>query len=74
MRKENTIIALSIFTFLTPFLGVPGSLKTLLTLIFAFLICVTGLMVRSDFKRLAATKGKHTDAFVENGTGGSHHG
>ncbi len=68
MRKENTIIALSILIFLIPFLGVPGSLKTLATLTSAFLICIFGIMVRSDFKKMAVAKGKHTDAFVENGT------
>jgi hypothetical protein len=73
MRKENIIILVGILIFLTPFLGVPGSVKTLLTAFFGIVIVILGIMVRSDFKRFAVAKGKQTDAFVENGTAEVHH-
>jgi hypothetical protein len=66
MRKENTIILLGILIFITPFLGVPGSLKTLLLVTFGLLVSILGIFVRSDFKRIASLKGKQTDAFAQN--------
>jgi TctA family transporter len=66
MKKENAIILFGLLIFLTQFLGIPGSLKTLCTIFFGLFVAVLGIFVRSDFKRIASGKGKHTDAFVEN--------
>ncbi len=69
MRKENTLIILGVLILLVPFLGIPGTWKTPLFMVLGAMVAICGLLVRSDFKSLAAAKGKQTNAFVENGTG-----
>lgn len=69
MRKENTIILVGVLIFATPFLGIPNSLQTITLVVGGLAIVVLGILIRSDFKRAAAGKGKQTDAFVENGVG-----
>jgi hypothetical protein len=48
MSKEMTIIALGIWIIITPYLGVPGSWRTVLLVLSGLGIAVTGFLLRGE--------------------------
>lgn len=69
MSKAGLIAFLGLFSALMPFLGIPTTAKTTLTVVFGLLILALGFLVREEKKWIIrALKGDHkTDAYTENG-------
>ena len=62
MSKETGVIVLGMWVFLVPFLGVPGSWKTVLLVLSGLGIAVIGFLLRTE----AVTNGTHAhDSFTD---------
>ena len=66
MSKEMAIIALGVWLFIVPYLGVPGSWRTVLLLLTGVALVVLGLFLRADSLWVRSRRSEH-NTFVENG-------
>jgi len=65
MSKEMAIIALGIWVAAIPYLGVPGSWRTVLLVVTGLLITSLGFFLRAEVLTRGARRSKH-HPFVEN--------
>ena len=70
MTKEMWIIVLGIVVALVPFLGFPGSWKTVIFVLVGLAIAVLAFIIRlrrmTQMRNALSTKGRQTDSYVEN--------
>ncbi|MBI2004539.1 hypothetical protein HYS79_00015 [Patescibacteria group bacterium] len=66
MSKEMAVIALGVWLVVVPYLGVPGSWRTVLLLLTGVALVVLGLFLRADSLWVRGRKNEH-HSFVENG-------
>jgi len=71
MSKEMAVIALGVWLVIVPYLGVPGSWRTVLLLLTGVALVVLGLFLRADSLLVRSRKSEH-HSFVENGFTQSH--
>jgi hypothetical protein len=64
MSKEMTVIALGILVVVTPYLGIPGTWKTVILVLTGAAIAGIGFLLRGE--TLARQAGHGHDHFVEN--------
>ncbi len=64
MSKEMTVIALGVLVVITPYLGVPGSWKTVILVLAGLGLAGLGFLLRGE--ALARDAGHGHDHFVEN--------
>lgn len=64
MSKEMTVIALGVLVAVTPFLGVPGSWKTVILIVSGLCIAGVGFLLRGEALARGASHGERH--FVEN--------
>lgn len=62
MSKEMTVIVLGLLVAATPYLGIPGSWKTILLVLAGFGIAVAGFLLRGE----ALSRSNKHNHFVEN--------
>ncbi len=67
MSKEMGIIVLGIFVVVQPYLGIPGSWHTFLSVIAGIAIFSLGLLLRGE-SLAGGRKGSSKHSFVENST------
>ena len=71
MTKETGLIILGSIVALTPFIGIPGSWKTVVFIFVGILIVLFGFLLRLrrmiESRDILSKRGKHTDSYVENG-------
>ena len=70
MSKEMTVIALGVLVVVTPYLGVPGSWKTVILVIAGVALAGVGFLLRGE--ALAREAGDGHDHFVENSAPTTH--
>ena len=70
MTKETGLIILGSIVALTPFIGIPGSWKTIIFIIVGILIAVFGFLLRLhriiQLRNMLSKKGRQADSYVEN--------
>jgi hypothetical protein len=64
MSKEMTVIALGVLVAVTPYLGIPGSWKTVVLVLAGLCLAGAGFLLRGE--ALARTTGYGHNHFVEN--------
>ncbi len=64
MSKEMTVIALGVLVAVTPYLGIPGSWKTVILVLAGLALAGIGFLLRGE--ALAREAGQGHDHFVEN--------
>lgn len=64
MSKEMTVIALGVLVVVTPYLGIPGSWKTVIFVLAGLSLAGVGFLLRGE--ALARTTGRSRGHFVEN--------
>jgi hypothetical protein len=64
MSKEMTVIALGVLVVITPYLGIPGSWKTIVLVLTGVALAGMGFLLRGE--ALARGAGHGHDHFVEN--------
>ena len=67
MSKEMAIIVLGVFVFIQPYLGVPNSWHTALSVLAGAAIMVLGFLLRGE-ALAGGRKGSSKHSFVENST------
>jgi hypothetical protein len=72
MSKETGVLAAGLLVFLTPFLGVPGSWRTVILIILGAAIAIMGFLLRGQslghaprIKNSSASRSRSQQAFVE---------
>lgn len=65
MSKEMTVIALGVLVVITPYLGVPGSWKTVILVLAGLAIAGAGFLLRGESLARGVGRGSG-DHFVEN--------
>ncbi|MDB5225297.1 MAG: hypothetical protein JWL87_249 [Candidatus Adlerbacteria bacterium] len=65
MSKEMLVIALGVLVVITPYLGIPGSWKTVLLIVAGVAIAGAGFLLRGESLARGAGRGER-DHFVEN--------
>lgn len=64
MSKEMTVIVLGVLVVITPYLGIPGSWKTVILVLAGLAIAGAGFLLRGE--ALARGAGRGRGHFVEN--------
>lgn len=72
MSKEMAVIALGLLVAVTPFLGIPGSWKTVLFVLAGLALAGAGFLLRGESLARGAGRGAH-DHFVENSAPANSH-
>lgn len=77
MSKDVAIIFLGIWIAVVPFLGFPGSWKTVIFIVSGLGVVLLTYLLRRDVisyvSRITSHKGRNTDVYVENGIEGGFH-
>lgn len=64
MSKEMTVIVLGVLVVITPYLGIPGSWKTVILVLSGFVLAGAGFLLRGEALARSSTRGQ--GHFVEN--------
>jgi hypothetical protein len=64
MSKEITVILLGLLIVITPYLGIPGSWKTVIFVLGGLCLAAVGFLLRGEALSRGATR--HSGHFVEN--------
>ena len=65
MSKEMAVITLGVWTLLVPYLGVPGSVRTVILVLTGIAIAIVGFLLRAEALNRTARLESRNSSYVE---------